>query len=73
MQKETRWKLILLTLTGIFLFNFPAIQLFSRKIIIVGIPLLYAYILFLWLLFIFALYWIVDRPQKNKPIDRSSQ
>jgi hypothetical protein len=69
MQKEVRWKLIMLSILGICLLNFPVIQLFSQKIIIAGLPLLYGYILLVWLLFIWALYQILDRPDKDKPVD----
>jgi len=51
-------------LVGIFLLffallNFPIIGLFNKKMIIGGIPLLYLYLFFVWLIFIIFMFLIV--------------
>jgi hypothetical protein len=65
MRKELRWKLIGLSILGIILLNFPIIKLFAKKVLVANIPMLYLYILIIWLLFIIALYRLIDKPIKE--------
>jgi len=51
-------------LVGIFLLffallNFPIIGLFNKNAIVGGIPLLYLYLFFVWLIFIIFMFLIV--------------
>ncbi len=53
-------------LIGTFLFffallNFPVIGFFNQEKIIVGIPLLYAYLFSIWLVFIILMFLIVRK------------
>jgi predicted permease len=42
-------RLVALFLLGCLLFNFPLLALFNKSGEVLGIPLLYAYIFFVWL------------------------
>ena len=52
-------KLIGLFLLGLVLFNFPIINLFGKDQFIFGIPALYAYFFFIWLVLIIFIARIV--------------
>jgi hypothetical protein len=45
-------RLVALFLLGCLLFNYPLISLFDRSGMVLGIPVLYAYLFAAWVLFI---------------------
>ena len=59
-QKSQR--LVGLFLLGALLFNYPVLALFSRTAMVLGIPLIYAYIFSAWALLIGLLALVVERP-----------
>jgi uncharacterized membrane protein len=65
--ETTRTKrLIGLFLLGYLLFNHPIISLFNLPQMVVGIPLLYAYIFAVWVLLIVLVALIVSTNQKSQ-------
>jgi len=54
-------KLIGIFLLFFALLNFPIIGFFNKKDMIVGIPLLYFYLFFVWLVFIILMFLIVRK------------
>jgi len=66
-SETTRTKrLIGLFLLGYLLFNHPIISLFNLPHMVVGIPLLYAYIFAVWVLLIVLMALIVSANQKSQ-------
>ena len=66
-SETTRTKrLIGLFLLGYLLFNHPIISLFNLPQMVVGIPLLYAYIFAVWVLLIVLVALIVSTNQKSQ-------
>ena len=66
-SETTRTKrLIGLFLLGYLLFNHPIISLFNLPLMVVGIPLLYAYIFAVWVLLIVLMALIVSANQKSQ-------
>ena len=66
-SETTRTKrLIGLFLLGYLLFNHPIISLFNLPLMVVGIPLLYAYIFAVWVLLIVLMALIVSVNQKSQ-------
>ena len=49
-----------LFLLGYLLFDHPLISLFDRPTLVLGIPLLYAYIFGVWMLLIILVAWIAS-------------
>jgi hypothetical protein len=54
-------RLIALFLLGCLLFDYPLFSLFAGTSQLLGIPLLYAYIFFVWALLIAAMGFVVER------------
>jgi hypothetical protein len=54
-------RLIALFLLGALLLNYPLVSLFAGSSEIFGIPLLYAYVFFVWALLIALAAFIVER------------
>jgi len=54
-------RLAALFLLGVALFNYPLLSLAERRGEILGVPPLYAYLFFVWLLLIAAMAWAVER------------
>jgi hypothetical protein len=54
-------RLIALFLLGCLLFDYPLFSLFAGPSQFLGIPLLYAYIFFVWALLIAAMGFVVER------------
>ena len=50
MKKRHQQKLVILSIGLVIFLNLPIIFIFNNDIDILGIPLLYAYIFFVWLL-----------------------
>ncbi len=60
-------KLGLIALLAFFLFNFPLLFLFGKGQTLLGIPLLYMYILLCWSGIIFLTARVVNRQTKKLP------
>ncbi len=45
-------RLVALFLLGVLLFNYPLLTLFDRPVVVLGVPLLYAYVFSAWALLI---------------------
>jgi len=58
-------RLIGLFLLGYLLFNYPLISLVNLPALVVGIPLLYAYIFGAWILIIFLVALISSRDSRH--------
>jgi len=54
-------RLIALFLFGLLLLNYPLVSLFAGAASLFGIPLLYAYVFFAWLLVIAGMAFVVER------------
>lgn len=54
-------RLVALCLLGVFLFNYPMLALFNRPLLVLGVPLLYAYVFVAWALFIALVAWVIRR------------
>ena len=55
-----------LFLLGALAFNYPLLSLFDAHLMIMGIPLLYAYIFFIWLLLI-VLVGVTAKSRSQRP------
>ena len=58
-------RLLCLFALGVLLFNYPLLALFNLPQQVFGIPVLYAYLFFVWMLLIFLLARVVDRPERR--------
>jgi len=54
-------RLVAVFLLGVLLFNYPLLALFNRTVLILGVPLLYAYIFAAWALLIGLAALVVER------------
>ena len=59
---------MLLSLVFVLLFNEPVISIVNRPVSVLGIPLLYAYVLGVWALLIGSLAYVIHR---SRPADES--
>jgi hypothetical protein len=60
-SSRKRQQLVGLFLLGCLLFNYPLITLFDRPILVLGVPLLYAYLFGAWALVIALVGMIAER------------
>lgn len=58
-------RLIALFGFGVVLFTYPLLSLFSRDVLVLGVPLLYGYLLCAWAAFIGLAAWIVE--ERSRP------
>ncbi|MFZ4056803.1 MAG: hypothetical protein ACOYKE_01635 [Ferruginibacter sp.] len=66
-DKLNQQKLNGIGLLLMLLFSFPFLSLVNKKILVAGIPLLYLYIMLVWLLGIVGIFLVVDfRPKRKK-------
>jgi hypothetical protein len=56
-------RLVAVFLLGLLLFNYPLMALFNRAALVLGIPVLYAYIFGAWALLIALLAIVIERPR----------
>ena len=63
MKRTNEW-LIVLFGAGVLGLNYPLLSLFSRKVFLLGIPLLYLYLFAFWTLFILLMALVM---RKRKP------
>ncbi|NLP57483.1 hypothetical protein HGB55_04740 [Lutibacter sp. B1] len=61
MKKRHQQKLIVLSLLLLCLFNVPIILLFNSSFNILGFPLIYFYIFFIWIISIIVSYIILKK------------
>jgi len=62
MNKQRRGQqLLILFFLGMFFFNFPALAVLNKNVLLAGIPVLYLYIFVLWLLLVGVMVWVVER------------
>lgn len=61
MKKKHEQKLIILSIALLFLLNTPLIFIFNGEMAVVGFPILYFYIFFVWLLTIIISYHILNK------------
>jgi len=62
---ETRaQRLVALCMLGLLLFNYPMLALFNKATLVLGIPLIYAYIFAAWALLVAAMAWVAGRDGK---------
>jgi hypothetical protein len=54
-QKRINERLIAMVCLGIVALNYPLLGIFSKKLFILGVPLLYLYLFSIWFLFIIVL------------------
>lgn len=60
-SSRKRQQLVGLFLLGCLLFNYPLITLFNSPVLVLGVPLLYAYLFGAWALVIALVALIVER------------
>ena len=60
-QSARSARLACLFLLGCLLFNYPLITLFDRPVLVMGVPLLYAYLFGAWALIIVLVAVVVER------------
>jgi len=60
-SSRKRQQLVGLFLLGCLLFNYPLITLFDRPVLVLGVPLLYAYLFGAWALIIALVAVIAER------------
>ncbi|PQJ19280.1 hypothetical protein [Nonlabens tegetincola] len=61
MKKRHQQKLVILSIALVIFLNVPILWIFNYSDSILGVPILYAYIFFVWLVSIFITYLIVKR------------
>jgi len=60
-SSRKRQQMVGLFLLGCLLFNYPLITLFDRPVLVMGVPLLYAYLFGAWALIIVLVAVVVER------------
>jgi predicted permease len=60
-SRLTTQRLAAVFLLGCLLFNYPVLALFNKAAVVLGIPVLYAYIFLAWLGFIVLVAVVVER------------
>jgi predicted permease len=60
-SRLTTQRLAAIFLLGCLLFNYPLLALFNKAAVVIGIPVLYAYLFLVWLGFILLVASIVER------------
>ena len=59
-QKKRNERIVVLAIVGILALNYPWLSLFSRSVLVFGIPLLYLYLFSLWALLILLAGLIIE-------------
>jgi len=68
-SKKKTSKLIFVSILFLLLFGFPFVKMMNKAIFIGPFPLLYFYIVFLWLIFIAIIAFVVEQKRKNNSAD----
>jgi hypothetical protein len=58
---KTGQRLVALFIAGVVLLNYPILFLFTRRVSVGGVPLLYVYVFAVWTALIAALAWVIER------------
>jgi len=64
-SKSKRQKLILISILLFIAFTYPIISIANKATLIYGIPLLFLYILIIWVIAIIVMYRLAERKQKK--------
>jgi len=64
-SKLKQQKLILFSVLLMILFTYPVVSIANRSALAAGIPVLFLYILIVWIIAIVVLYRIAERKQKK--------
>jgi len=64
--RKKNQRLLVLFILGSLAINYPLLTLFSKKIFVFGIPLLYFYLFAFWLIFILFIGLVVERKKMAK-------
>lgn len=60
--KQRNERLIAVLIVGLLALNYPLLSLFSKVILVFGVPLLYLYLFAVWYVFIICVALILARP-----------
>ena len=74
--KRQNERLISMLVVGIIALNFPILSLFNKAKLIFGIPILYLYIFFIWLLLICCLALVLEKapfPSLTAPLRKTDR
>jgi hypothetical protein len=61
MKKRHQQKLVILSIGLVIFLNVPIIFIFNSEFSILGVPVLYAYIFFVWLLSVIITFTVIKR------------
>jgi hypothetical protein len=61
MKKRHTQKLVILSIGLVLFLNIPIVYIFNKNVAIMGVPLLYAYIFFVWLVSVVITYTVITR------------
>ncbi|MEN8815630.1 MAG: hypothetical protein ABF274_02000 [Nonlabens sp.] len=61
MKKRHQQKLVILSIGLILFLNIPIIFIFNSDASVLGIPVLYAYVFFVWLVSVIITYTVINR------------
>ncbi len=61
---KTGQRLVALFVAGAILLNYPILFLFTRRVSVAGVPLLYAFVFGVWTALIVALAYVVERSRE---------
>lgn len=66
-KRKKEHQLLLISVIGMFLFNFPLLSTVDRSGLILGIPSLYAYLFFVWIIIIMLTLAVVEKKHGDEP------
>jgi len=61
MKKRHTQKLVIVSIGLVLFLNIPIVYIFNKNVAIMGVPLLYAYVFFIWLLSVIITYTVITR------------
>jgi hypothetical protein len=61
MKKRHTQKLVIVSIGLVLFLNIPIVYIFNKDVAIMGVPLLYAYIFFIWLVSVVITYIVITR------------
>jgi hypothetical protein len=65
-EKKRNERIVVLAIVGMLALNYPWLSLFSRSVLVFGIPLLYLYLFGLWALLILLAGLIIESEKEEK-------
>lgn len=57
-ERNTKQKLVTIAVTAFVLLNIPILQTVNKPLLIWGVPVLYLYVFFIWVLLIVCIYFL---------------